>query len=139
MGIQVICGVELSAKEYHNFHILGYGFRNGDTELSKLCEKLWVGRDDQKYRIIDFLREKGVNIDLAEVKEVAGGDVIARLYFAWILVKNGYVSSIREAFDRYLDTEEFRKKSKGSRSISAHVWKPSSSPAARFHWLIPIK
>ena len=112
LGLQVIRGVELSAKERPNFHILGYGFRDGDTELSKLCEKLRAGRDDRKYKIIDFLREKGVDIDLAEVEEVAGGEVIARPHFAQILVRHGYVSTNREAFDRYLDTEEFRQKVK---------------------------
>ena len=72
-GLRVIRGVELSAKERKNFHILGYGFRDGDTELARLCEKFRVGRDDRKYKIVDFLREKGVNIDLAEVEELAGG------------------------------------------------------------------
>ena len=112
LGLQVIRGVELSAKEYPNFHILGYGFRDGDTELSRLCEKLRAGRDDRKYKIIDFLREKGVDIDLTEVEELARGEVIARPHFSQILVKHGYVSTNREAFDRYLDTEEFRQKIK---------------------------
>ena len=112
LGIQVICGVELSAGEYHNFHILGYGFRDGDTELSRLCEKLRAGRDERKFKIIDFLREKGLNIELSEVEEAAGGDVIGRPHFAQTLVKHGYVSTNREAFDRYLDTEEFRAKVK---------------------------
>lgn len=112
LGLRVIRGVELSAKEHHNFHILGYGFRDGDTELSRLCEKLRAGRDERKYKIVDFLREKGIHIDLAEVEEIAGGDVIARPHFARTLVKHGYVSTNREAFDRYLDTDEFRQKVK---------------------------
>ena len=110
LGLRVIRGVELGAKGHHNFHILSYGFRDGDTELSRLCETLRVGRNERKYLIIEFLREKGVDIDLAEVEELAGGEVIARPHFAQILVKHGYVSTNREAFDRYLDTEEFRKK-----------------------------
>ena len=112
LGVRVIRGVELSAKEHHNFHILGYGFRAGDTELSRLCEQLRAGRDDRKYKIVDFLREKGVDVDLAEVEELAGGEVIARPHFAQVLVKHGYVSTNREAFDRYLDTEEFRQRVK---------------------------
>lgn len=112
MGLRVIRGVELSARERSNFHILGYGFRSGDTELARLCEKFRAGRDDRKYKIIDFLREKGVNIDLAEVEELAGGEVIARPHFAQIMVRRGYAASNREAFDRYLDTEEFRRRVK---------------------------
>lgn len=108
LGLRVIRGVELSAKEHHNFHILGYGFRDGDTELSRLCEKFRAGRDERKYKIVDFLKEKGVEIDLAEVEELAGGEVIARPHFAQVLVKHGYAADNREAFNRYLDTEEFR-------------------------------
>ncbi len=108
LGLRVIRGVELSAREHHNFHILGYGFQDGETELFRLCEKFRAGRDERKYKIVDFLRGKGVDIDLAEVEELAGGEVIARPHFAQVLVRCGYVSSNREAFDRYLDTEEFR-------------------------------
>ena len=112
LGLRVIRGVELSAKDHHNCHILGYGFRDGDTELARLCEKFRIGRDERKYQIVNFLREKGVDIDLAEVEELVGGEVVARPHFAQVLVRRGYVSTNREAFDRYLDTEEFRKKVK---------------------------
>lgn len=112
LGLTVIRGVELSAKDYPNCHILGYGFRDGDTELARLCEKFRAGRDDRKYKIVDFLHEKGVDIDLTEVKEIEGGEVIARPHFAQVMVKHGYVSTNREAFDRYLNTEEFRRRVK---------------------------
>lgn len=112
LGLTVIRGVELSAKDYPNCHILGYGFRDGDTELARLCEQFRAGRDERKYKIVDFLREKGVELDLAEVEEIAGGEVIARPHFAQVMVRHGYVSTNREAFDRYLDTEEFRQKVK---------------------------
>jgi len=110
LGLRVIRGVELSARERHNFHILGYGFRDGDTELARLCEKFRAGRDERKYKIIDFLREKGIDLDLAEVEELAGGEVIARPHFAQVLVRHGYASTNREAFERYLDSEEYRKR-----------------------------
>ena len=112
LGLRVIRGVELSAREHHNFHILGYNFQDGDTQLSRLCEKLRAGRDDRKYKIVGFLREKGVDIDLSEVEELAGGEVIARPHFAQAMVRHGYVSTNRDAFDHYLDTEEFRQKVK---------------------------
>ena len=110
LGLQVIRGVELSAKEHHNFHILGYGFRDGDTELSRLCEHQRMIRDNRNQLICDYLREQGVEIDLSEVEEQAGGDVVGRPHFARVMVRHGYVSTSREAFDRYLDSEEYRKK-----------------------------
>ena len=112
LGLTVIRGVELSAKDYPNCHILGYAFRDGDTELARLCEKFRAGRDERKYKIVDFLRDKSVEIDLDEVEELAGGEVIARPHFAQVMVKRGYVGTNREAFDRYLDTEEFRQRVK---------------------------
>lgn len=69
-------------------------------------------RHDRKYKIVAFLREKGLKIDLAEVEALVGGEVIARLYFAQALVKHGYVSANQDAFDRYLDTSEFLQKVK---------------------------
>lgn len=110
LGLQVICGVELSAKEHHNFHILGYGFRDGDTDLFRLCERQRMIRDNRNQLICDFLREQGIDIDLHEVEELAGGDAVGRPHFAQVLVRHGYVSTNREAFDRYLDSEEYRKK-----------------------------
>lgn len=107
-GVEVIRGVELSASERPGFHILGYGFRSGETQLSRLCEELRAGRDERKHKIVRFLREKGVELELAEVEALAGGEVVARPHFARALVARGYVSSNREAFDRYLDTAEFR-------------------------------
>ena len=110
LGLRVLRGVELSAKEYHNFHILGYCFSPDAPGLAQLCEKLRAGRDDRKYRILEFLKEKGIHLTLEEVEALAGGDIIARPHFAQALVRRGYVSSNREAFDRYLDSEEYRQK-----------------------------
>ena len=45
----------------------------------------------------------------AQVEELAGGDVIARPHFAQVMVRRGYVQTTREAFDRYLDTDEYQR------------------------------
>ncbi len=107
IGVKIIRGVELGAMEYRNLHILGYGFTDQPCPLTELCEKLRAGRDERKYRIRDFLKEKGVDISLEEVEQVAGGNVIARPHFAQVMVRHGYVATPREAFDRYLDTSEY--------------------------------
>ncbi len=108
-GLLVLRGVELGAKEYRSLHILGYGFTPGAPGLEALCARMREGRDERKYRILDFLREKGLGITLAEVEEIAGGAIIARPHFAQALVRGGYTATVKEAFDRYLDTDEYQR------------------------------
>lgn len=109
-GLRVIPGIELSAKEYSTFHILGYGFSSDAPALQNLCHRMKVRRDDRSQRLLAFLRGKGIELSLSEVTEIAGGDIIGRPHFAQAMVRRGYVSTNREAFDRYLDTEEYHEK-----------------------------
>ena len=111
LGLRVIRGIELSADDYLNLHILGYGFS---------CDILraWIGglkggRDDRKYRIRDFLRTKGLEVPLDEVDEEAAGGAVGRPHFAKVMLRHGYVSTRKEAFDLYLDTPEFQEIEKG--------------------------
>lgn len=110
LGVRVLRGIELGAKEYSLLHVLGYGF--DPAGLAPLCQKLKESRDRRKLRILDFLREKGCPLTLEEVEDIAGGDIIVRPHFAQAMVRRGYVESNRAAFDRFLDTEEFRKRVK---------------------------
>lgn len=43
---------------------------------------------------------------ISEAESFAGGDVIGRPHFAQAMVRRGYVASNREAFDKWLDTDE---------------------------------
>lgn len=107
LGLRVIPGIELSAREYPTFHILGYAFDPDAPGLAALCAAMKAGRDARKYRIFDYLKEKGVEIPLEEVEALAGGAIIARPHFAQVIVRHGFAASNREAFDRWLDTPEF--------------------------------
>lgn len=109
-GIRVIQGIELSAKEYDTFHILGYRVSPDAPALTALCRRMKGRRDDRTPRLIAFLREKGVNLSEEEVTELAGGAIVGRPHFAQVMVRKGYVKNNREAFDRYLDTEEYHQK-----------------------------
>lgn len=110
LGVRVIRGIEFSAREYPALHILGYGFDPSAPVLAELCRELKEGRDQRAPRIIAFLAEQGADIPLAEVEELAGGRIVGRPHFAQVLVRHRYVASNREAFDRYLDTEEFHRR-----------------------------
>ena len=106
-GLRIIQGIELAAAEYPTFHILGYNFDPTSPALAALCHKLKEGRDQRASKMIGYLRGKGVVLSLQEIEALAGGHIVGRPHFAQALVRHGYVSNNREAFERFLDTEEF--------------------------------
>lgn len=113
LGLRVIQGVELNADDYLNLHILGYGFSVPD--LQSWFNDLQNGRDNRKYRIRDYLRTKGIEISLDEVDKESAGGSVGRPHFATVMLRNGYVVTRKEAFDRYLDTPEFQEIEKGTK------------------------
>lgn len=134
-GLRVVRGVELGAQENRCLHILGYGFQPVDSPLAALCAEMRRGRDERKYRIVDFLREKGVEVTLAEVEALSGGEIIGRPHFAQALVRRGFVASTREAFDRYLDTAEYQRieRFKADARACVQTIKSSGGKAALAH------
>lgn len=58
LGMQTVRGVELSAEDYPNLHILGYAFPAGSPVLEKMTAELKAGRNDRKYRIRDFCAQR---------------------------------------------------------------------------------
>ena len=109
-GIRIIPGVELSAREHKNFHILGYNYDPSSPALSQLCERQRTNRIKREEMILDYLRTKDMELSRDEVERLANGAVIGRPHFAQALARRGYVQTTREAFQQYLDTAEFWEK-----------------------------
>jgi predicted metal-dependent phosphoesterase TrpH len=104
LGIDFLPGIEISA-EYPapgTMHILGYGIDPQSKTLHDLTETLIAGRDNRNPKIVAKLRELGVAITMEEVEHEAGGQVVGRPHIAAVLHRKGYVSSIKEAFNKYL-------------------------------------
>src|SRR6185312_11953537 len=70
--------------------------------LATLLEDLQEARDDRNPVMVDRLIELGLPITMAEVEAEAGASGMGRPHMAAVLVRNGAVSSVQEAFDRYL-------------------------------------
>jgi len=110
VGVDFLPGIEISAEYPHpgTLHILGYGVDPNSPTLRGLTDTLLAGRDNRNPRIIAKLQELGVAITMEEVEHEAKADEsatkkpIGRPHIAAILVRKGYVSSMKQAFDKYL-------------------------------------
>lgn len=102
-GIGFIGGLEISAEfQPGTMHILGYGFREGDGVLEERLRYVRRCREERNPKIVQNLRGMGFELTLEEVAAMAGGTVVGRPHFAQVMLAKGFVSSLQEAFDKYL-------------------------------------
>lgn len=104
LGLDFLPAIEISCEYPHpgTMHLLGYGVNADSPVLRDLTRTLIAGRDSRNPRIVAKLSELGVAITMDEVRAEAGGKVVGRPHIAAILLRKGYVSSIKQAFDKYL-------------------------------------
>ena len=106
-GLELVPGVELSVEDDGGrFHLLGYGFRAEDAALGDALATLRKSRAARNALMAQKMQALGLPVTMDDVRAEAGEDaeVIARPHFARALIKRGVVSSVSEAFDRYLST-----------------------------------
>lgn len=101
--LEIVPGVEISV-DYHKkeMHILGYFIDIQDKVINKTLSELCNYREQRNPKIVTKLKELGMDVSMDEVIAKAGGSVVGRPHFAAVMVEKGYVSSIGEAFEKFL-------------------------------------
>jgi 3',5'-nucleoside bisphosphate phosphatase len=102
-GVTLIPAVELSCGyEGVDVHILAYAFDAHDERVAERLSSFRETRHRRGYAMVDRLRALGCDISADRVDELAAGGALGRPHVARALVEAGYVSSVSEAFDKYL-------------------------------------
>ena len=103
LGIEVLPGVEISSFDGKGeLHILGYCLNWRDETLLGRLASLRTSRHRRNPLIIERLRALGLELTYDEVRALAGTESVGRPHIARLLMEKGYVTSAKEAFDRYL-------------------------------------
>jgi predicted metal-dependent phosphoesterase TrpH len=101
-----VSGVEVSTKyQGQEIHILGYFVPAGNSPIEERLKAIRESRQTRFPKMVQKLRELGIDVDEAEVKKVLREvESPGRPHLARILIDSGVVSDIREAFTTYLAT-----------------------------------
>jgi 3',5'-nucleoside bisphosphate phosphatase len=104
LGVELICGIELSTKLNGNsVHLLGYFPReNGMAGFREWVLDMQASRRERNVRLSARLRELGIEVSVEEA-EAKGRGMTGRPHFAKVMLEKGYVTNLRQAFDDYLD------------------------------------
>lgn len=103
LDILVIPGVEINTDtETGHVDILGYFIDVHHPELQTVLRKIRNARYDRAREMVERLQRLGCAIRFERVLELAGEGAVGRPHVAQALLEAGYVSSISEAFERYI-------------------------------------
>ncbi len=102
IGIEVITGIEFSVAADTEMHLLGLDFNIDCPAIKNILDEMIVQRDLRNYKVIELLDNIGIHITIDDILAEATSRVTGRSQIAKAMLKKGYVSSIKEAFDKYL-------------------------------------
>ncbi len=102
-GLRVIPGVEMSTDvPTGEVHILGYFIDYTHPELQATLSRMRQSRQQRAQGMIDKLGHLGLPVDWVRVKEIAGSGSIGRPHIAQAMLEKGYITSVKEAFTKYI-------------------------------------
>jgi hypothetical protein len=103
LGLRLVPGIELSAfLERREIHLLGHFVDPTHPTLQAFEDLLTRHRRERVRKIVERLAALGVHVTEEAILRHSGGKTVGRPHVAQAVVEAGAVSSVREAFDRYL-------------------------------------
>lgn len=109
IGVQLLPGVEFSTVfNGTSIHILGYNYDPKNPDISAFCNRHLERRRHRNSDILDLLNKHGMPVSEEELQAAApltfkaGQRVIGRPHIAMAMMQKGYVTSVQEAFRKYI-------------------------------------
>ncbi len=83
-------------------HVLGYFIDYTSSELRSTLERFRSSRQRRAQGMIAKLHDLGIHVDWQRVQEIAGDGAIGRPHIAQAMLEKGYITSLKEAFTKYI-------------------------------------
>ncbi|HET8723293.1 MAG TPA: PHP domain-containing protein [Anaeromyxobacteraceae bacterium] len=103
LNVRFVPGIELSALlDEREVHVLGHFIDPAHPRLREFEDLLAEHRRTRVQKIVRLLAAQGVTVTEDAIVACSGGKTIGRPHVARALLEAGAVSSVKEAFDRWL-------------------------------------
>ncbi|MGN0159788.1 MAG: PHP domain-containing protein [Lachnospiraceae bacterium] len=103
-NIEIIPGIELSCVYLQKeIHIVGLFIDYKDENFQNKLNQLRDTRDARNEQMAAKFRDHHIPITVDALKEAYPGAILTRAHFASYLHQKGLVTSVKDAFDRYLN------------------------------------
>ena len=107
LGVEVIPAIEFSVLSKTETHILGYFIDIENPDLLQMLREVVDLRIERNYVTVQRLNELGFDITIEEVRALAPNNFVGRAHFARVMMDKGYISSVKEGFDKYMSVGKY--------------------------------
>lgn len=102
-SLEIIPGVELSTfYKKHEIHVVGLFIDHCNKYFKKELSHIRFIREERNRKMCAKLHMMGVDIDYDNMVDIYKSNMITRAHIADYLMENGYISTRKEAFDKYI-------------------------------------
>ncbi len=103
LNMEIITGIEFSTEyKKKDIHILGLDFDIDNPDMQNYIIQFKELRNLRNHKMVKKLVEMGMEITMEELQSANRDSVITRAHFARLLYEKGYVSQMKEAFEKYI-------------------------------------
>jgi len=101
--LRVIPSIEISTDVPHGeAHVLGYFIDYTSHKLLATLARFRNSRRKRAQGMVAKLEKLGIHIEWQRVQEIAGSGTMARPHIAQAMLEKGYITSLKEAFTKYI-------------------------------------
>ena len=118
VGVEVVPAIEFSVQSDTETHILGYYIDIDHPLLRRTLDSVTYTRNVRIENTCRKLNELGFEVTMDEARAIAPSGIIGRAHFARIMVDKGYISSVKEGFDKWLGVG--KPAFDGTQALTAH-------------------
>lgn len=111
LNIDFLKGIEISSSYVNGklLHILGLGIDTENEDFQKAYTKMKIAREQSIPDILNFIADKGIPIDIEELKAKAINKHLDRYDIHKYFLRKGFCNSSQEIWDKYLDPVPYGK------------------------------
>ena len=101
--LMLIPAVELSTDTSSGeVHVLGYFIDYTNIDFINQLDRMRNSREIRAEKIVLKLRELGCDVEMEQIRKIAGNGALGRAHIAQVLLEKGYITSFKEAFNKYI-------------------------------------
>lgn len=102
-GVRVIPGIEITAFEDAEIHVLGYNIDYRSDKIVEYEDYVKNGRKEETNRTFEYLKSIGINLTEDDVFKFRDGKIITIWHFAMALAEKGYAKDVKEALGSFFE------------------------------------